>query len=129
MDEAIHGAYIGLLAQEIYNKQSDVTKKELSTFALNLLIKLYDNELNYTEDIYDSVGLTHDVKKFLRYNANKALQNIGFDPYFEYEEVNQIVINGLDTKTKSMDFFSLKGNSYQKANTESLRDEDFYFID
>ncbi|WP_281257743.1 class 1b ribonucleoside-diphosphate reductase subunit beta [Paenibacillus donghaensis] len=126
-DEAIHGVYIGLLAQEIYNKQSDVVKIELNDFSIELLKQLYNNELGYTEDLYDGLGLTHDVKKFLRYNANKALQNLGFDNYFDEEEVNQIVINGLDTKTKSMDFFSLKGNSYQKAVTEALKDEDFYF--
>lgn len=126
-DEAIHGVYVGLLAQEIYNKQSDGVKNELNDFSIKLLKQLYDNELGYTEDLYDGLGLTHDVKKFLRYNANKALQNLGFDNYFDDEDVNPIVINGLDTKTKSHDFFSMKGSSYQKANTEALKDEDFYF--
>jgi len=37
-----------------------------------LLFELYDNEVEYTQDLYDEVGLTEDVKKFLRYNANKA---------------------------------------------------------
>ena len=49
---------------------------------------LYENELEYTEDLYDQVGLSHDVKKFIRYNANKALMNLGFDPYFEEEDIN-----------------------------------------
>jgi ribonucleoside-diphosphate reductase beta chain len=126
-DESIHGVYIGLLAQEMYNKQSDAIKQELTKFSIELLKRLYDNELTYTEQLYDDLGLTHDVKKFLRYNANKALQNLGLETYFEDEEINPVVINGLDTKTKSMDFFSLKGNSYQKAVTEALKDEDFYF--
>ncbi|MEM4994781.1 class 1b ribonucleoside-diphosphate reductase subunit beta [Priestia sp. SB1] len=129
-DEAIHGVYIGLLAQEIFNKQTDEVKEELRKFAIDLLLELYDNELLYTEDIYDKVGLTHDVKKFIRYNANKALQNLGMDTYFpEDEEINPIVINGLSTKTKSHDFFSMKGNGYKKAKVVPLKDEDFYFDD
>ncbi|MGE4662949.1 ribonucleotide-diphosphate reductase subunit beta, partial [Bifidobacterium breve] len=70
-DEAIHGVYVGLLAQEIYNKQSEEEKHRLEMFALSLLEKLYKNEIEYTEDVYAEVGLAHDVKKFVRYNANK----------------------------------------------------------
>ncbi|MGD6828988.1 class 1b ribonucleoside-diphosphate reductase subunit beta [Bacillus pumilus] len=126
-DEAIHGVYVGLLAQEIYNKQTPEVQKELYDFSINLLNELYENEVEYTEDIYDQVNLSHDVKKFIRYNANKALMNLGFTPYFEEEEINPIVLNGLNTKTKSHDFFSMKGNGYKKATVEPLKDEDFIF--
>ncbi|MDE1455194.1 ribonucleotide-diphosphate reductase subunit beta, partial [Bacillus paralicheniformis] len=126
-DEAIHGVYVGLLAQEIYNRQSPDVQIELRDFAVEVLAELYENEIAYTEDLYDQVGLTHDVKKFVRYNGNKALMNLGFDPYFEDETVNPIVLNGLDTKTKSHDFFSQKGNGYKKATVEALQDDDFYF--
>lgn len=126
-DEAIHGVYVGLLAQEIYGKQETDVQLEMRDFAVELLTELYDNEVAYTEDLYDAVGLTHDVKRFLRYNANKALQNLGFDPYFEEERPNPIVMNGLNTKTKSHDFFSQKGNGYKKATVEAIKDSDFYF--
>ncbi|ODB76115.1 class 1b ribonucleoside-diphosphate reductase subunit beta [Bacillus velezensis] len=126
-DEAIHGVYVGLLAQEIYGKQDPDVQLEMRDFAVELLTELYDNEVAYTEDLYDAVGLTHDVKRFLRYNANKALQNLGFDPYFEEERPNPIVMNGLNTKTKSHDFFSQKGNGYKKATVEAIKDSDFYF--
>lgn len=126
-DEAIHGVYVGLLAQEIYNQQTPEMKEELYSFAIDLLKELYENELEYTEDLYDQVGLSHDVKKFIRYNANKALMNLGFEAYFEEEEINPIVLNGLNTKTKSHDFFSMKGNGYKKATVEPLKDDDFYF--
>ncbi|WP_161512443.1 class 1b ribonucleoside-diphosphate reductase subunit beta, partial [Bacillus velezensis] len=128
-DEAIHGVYTGLLAQEIYNRQAHSVQLELRDFAVDLLTELYDNEVAYAEDLYDAVGLTHDVKRFMRYNANKALQNLAFDPYFEDETPNPIVMNGLSTKTKSHDFFSQKGNGYKKATVESLKDSDFYFGD
>jgi ribonucleoside-diphosphate reductase beta chain len=126
-DEQIHGVYIGLLSQEIYNKQDEKTQKKLNEFVIDLLLELYDNELLYTEDVYHKVNLAHDVKKFIRYNANKALQNLGFESYFEEEDINPIVLNGLNTKTKSHDFFSMKGNGYKKANVEALKNEDFYF--
>ncbi|MED4883060.1 class 1b ribonucleoside-diphosphate reductase subunit beta [Bacillus smithii] len=126
-DEAIHGVYVGLLAQEIYKEQSLSTQKELNKYTMKLLFDLYENEMDYTEELYDQIGLTHDVKKFVRYNGNKALMNLGFEAYFEEEEINPIVLNGLNTKTKSHDFFSMKGNGYKKATVESLKDEDFYF--
>ncbi|AYJ76307.1 ribonucleotide-diphosphate reductase subunit beta [Bacillus phage BSP12] len=126
-DEAIHGSYIGLLAQEIYNRQPDTMKKALKQVSLDILKELYENEMEYTADVYDQVGLTSDVKKFVRYNANKALNNLGWEGTFEDEDVNPIVINGLSTKTKSFDFFSMKGNGYKKATVEPLQNDDFYF--
>lgn len=126
-DEAIHGVYIGLLAQEIFNKQSPKTQEELTIFTNDLLMVLYENEAEYTSHVYDSVGLSQDVKKFVRYNANKAMQNLALTPLFPDEEVNPIVMNGLNTKTKSHDFFSMKGTGYKMATVEAVRDEDFYF--
>jgi ribonucleoside-diphosphate reductase beta chain len=102
-------------------------KEELKVFTHSLLDTLYHNELEYTNDVYDQIQLSYDVKKFIRYNANKALQNLGFDSYFEEEEMNPIVINGLSTKSKSHDFFSMKGNSYKMAIVEPIRDDDFVF--
>lgn len=126
-DEAIHGTYVGLLAQEIYNKQTPEVQKDLHDFTIHLLNNLYANEISYTHELYDELGLAHDVKKFLRYNANKALNNLGFDAYFEAEDVNPVVINGLSTSSKSHDFFSMKGNSYKMAVVEPIQNEDFYF--
>jgi ribonucleoside-diphosphate reductase beta chain len=39
-------------------------------------MELYENEIRYTADLYDGLGLTEDVKKFLHYNAYKALMNL-----------------------------------------------------
>ena len=126
-DESIHGVYIGLLAQEVYNRQTPQVQEELSEWVYTTLETLYQNEALYTADIYDSVGLTHDVLNFVQYNANKALANIGFDALYEHGPVSTIVLNGLSTKTKSHDFFSMKGNGYKKATVEQLQDSDFYF--
>ncbi|WP_336638418.1 class 1b ribonucleoside-diphosphate reductase subunit beta [Lysinibacillus fusiformis] len=126
-DESIHGVYIGLLAQEVFNRQTAEMQDELRDWVYSTLETLYQNEALYTADIYDSVGLTHDVLNFVQYNANKALANIGFDTLYEHGPVNPIVLNGLSTKTKSHDFFSMKGNGYKKATVEQIQDSDFYF--
>lgn len=127
-DESVHGVFVGLLAQEEYNKLTNEQKAEADNFIVELLLKLYDNEMEYTENLYDPIGLTHEVKKFIRYNANKALMNIGREPYFESEEVNPVVLNGIRTDTSTHDFFSTKGKGYQKGIVEALKDEDFEFL-
>ena len=78
----------------------------------DLLYTLYENEEGYTESLYDGVGWTEEVKTFLRYNANKALMNLGQDPLFpdSADDVNPIVMNGISTGTSNHDFFSQVGN-------------------
>ncbi|MEE6452042.1 class 1b ribonucleoside-diphosphate reductase subunit beta [Gottfriedia acidiceleris] len=127
-DESIHGVFVGILAQQIYDQFTDEQKTRLYNETMELLVQLYEIELQYTEEIYSSIGLVDEVNKFIRYNANKALMNLGFDYYFDEEDINPIVLNGLKTDTKNHDFFSVKGNGYVKAVTvEKLTDEDFVF--
>ena len=124
-DESLHGKYIGLLAQEKYNAFSDEVKKELDEKMYEIFNKLMENEMNYTKLIYAESGMENEVINFLKYNANRALENLGFDNYYEVEPINPIVLNGLSTETKTHDFFSTKGNGYQKGIYEDLEDEDF----
>ena len=124
-DESLHGKYIGLLAQEKYNAFSDEVKKELNEKMYEIFNKLMENEMNYTKLIYAESGMENEVINFLKYNANRALENLGFDNYYEVETINPIVLNGLSTETKTHDFFSTKGNGYQKGIYEELEDEDF----
>lgn len=120
--------YIGTLAREIYDTFTEDLQKELHDWAIKVLELLYKQQTRLMESIYDEVGLTHDVKVFVRYNANKALMNIGFDSYFEEEEVNPIILNGLQTRTKEMDYFSMKGNGYQSMIAEPITEDDLSFI-
>ncbi|OAL10197.1 ribonucleotide-diphosphate reductase [Candidatus Mycoplasma haematobovis] len=129
-DEAIHGLYIGLLSIEIFKTFDEAKKAELGIKVKELLRVLMENELKYTELIYSSIGIVDDVKKFLEYNANKALQNLGFENEYSTtaKDINPIVFNGLKTTTKSHDFFSSKGNGYIKTTkVEEIKDEDFIF--
>jgi len=127
-DESIHGVYVGLIAQELYGKLTKEEQDEAIMERTELLHSLYDNELFYTQELYEQIGLVDEVNKFIRYNANKACMNLGFDAEFAEEQINPIVENGMKTDTKNHDFFSVKGNGYVKATkVEPLRDEDFIF--
>lgn len=125
-DESIHGVYIGLLAQEIYfTKLTEAERAEVDRETYSLLDDLMANEVLYTEDLYSRINLDAEVKQFLKYNANKALMNFGKPALYAGVEINPVVENGLSTETKTHDFFSAKGNGYQKGIVEPLRDEDF----
>ena len=76
-DEAIHGYYIGYKYQLALAEQSAERQEEMKSYTYDLLLELYENEVKYTADLYDEMGLTADVKKFLHYNGNKALMNLG----------------------------------------------------
>lgn len=124
-DESLHGKYIGLLAQELFNSFEEYKKSELKNKAYSIFEDLMENEISYTNTIYDGTNFTNEVINFLKYNANRALENLGFESYYEVSDINPIVLNGLSTETKSHDFFSTKGNGYQKGIYEELEDEDF----
>lgn len=124
-DESLHGKYIGLLAQEVYSSFDEEEKIVLKERMFKILSDLMENEIEYTNNIYKESGLEEEVINFLKYNANRALDNLGFEKFYEVKDVNPIVLNGLSTETKTHDFFSTKGNGYQKGIYEELEDEDF----
>lgn len=129
-DESIHGLYVGMLAQELYAQMDEDEQQDAYETLQGLLRYLHSNEEQYTEALYSAVGLTDEVKAFLRYNANKAMMNLGLEPLFPDEEINPIVLNGINTRTKQHDFFSKKGNGYiRTVNVETLTDDDFLFGD
>lgn len=126
-DESIHGVYIGLLAQELYTELTEEEQKEVDYETIKLLEELMENEFHYTEELYTALGLDHEVKNFLIYNANKAMMNLGKSPHYEDKKINPIVLNGLSTDSKTHDFFSTKGSGYIIAKHQPLTDEDFNF--
>ncbi|GGB00426.1 class 1b ribonucleoside-diphosphate reductase subunit beta [Macrococcus hajekii] len=128
LDESIHGVFTGLDAQSLRNELSDDDKLRADKEMYAMLDDLYRNEESYTRSLYDRVGLTEDVLNYVQYNGNKALANLGFEPYFEERGFNPIIENALNTSTKNHDFFSVKGDGYVLAlNVEALTDEDFIF--
>ena len=129
-DESLHGKYIGMLAKEKFDtfskKDQDNLKEKINT----IFWDLFNNEIDYVKTIYKDTNLENQVIDFMKFNANTAFQNLSLDIPFETitrDTINPIVLNGLSTETKTHDFFSTKGNGYQKGIYEELEDEDFIF--
>ena len=129
-DEAVHGYYIGYKYQRGLERVDDAKKQELKDYTYELLFELYENEVQYTHDLYDPVGLAEDVKKFLHYNANKALMNLGYEAMFpkEVTDVNPAILAALSPNSdENHDFFSGSGSSYVIGKAENTQDEDWDF--
>lgn len=130
-DEAVHGYYIGYkFQQQLASGTCDYSKQEMQEVATELLLELYFNEVEYTRDIYDPLGWSEDVQKFLKYNANKALQNLGFDPLFPVDECqfHSAVMTSLNPAgDENHDFFSGSGSSYVMGKVEETQDNDWQF--
>lgn len=126
-DESIHGVAVGFFAQNLFKEFSKEKQDELKVWGFEFLLDLYQNELEYTEDVYRTTGLSGEVNAYIRYNANKALMNVGFEPMFPEEEVNPIVMNGIRNEGSTYDFFSQKGSTYAKAKVAPITDETFNF--
>jgi len=129
-DEAVHGYYIGYKYQLALAEQSQERQEELKEYTYDLLMELYNNECKYSADLYDEIGLTEDVKKFLQYNGNKALMNLGYDALFPKEtaEVNPAILSALaPDANENHDFFSGSGSSYVIGKHESTTDDDWDF--
>lgn len=129
-DEAVHGYYIGYKFQKGFESLAPEAKDDLKGWVYDLLMELYENELDYTASIYDELGLTENVKSFLRYNANKALMNLGFEPLFptDLTQADPAIMSALDPNSnENHDFFSGSGSSYVIGAEEDTLDEDWSF--
>jgi ribonucleoside-diphosphate reductase beta chain len=128
-DEAVHGYYIGYKYQRALEKLPEERRQELKDFAFALIFDLYDIEQKYTAELYDGIGLTEDVKAFLHYNANKALQNLGYEALFPPAacEVNPAIMAALSPDSENHDFFSGSGSSYVIGKAVATEDDDWDF--
>ncbi|WAL40235.1 class 1b ribonucleoside-diphosphate reductase subunit beta [Brevibacterium sp. BRM-1] len=129
-DEAVHGYYIGYKYQRGLERVDEAKREELKDYTFNLMFELYENEVQYTHDLYDSVGLSEDVKKFLHYNANKALMNLGYEAMFPatVTDVNPAILAALSPNAdENHDFFSGSGSSYVIGKAVNTEDEDWDF--
>jgi len=129
-DEAVHGYYIGYKFQRGLEGVSEARRQELKDYTFELLFELYENECDYTHELYDGVGQAEDVKKFLHYNANKALMNLGYEAMFPQSvcDVNPAILAALSPGAdENHDFFSGSGSSYVIGKSEKSEDEDWDF--
>ncbi|MGF1802197.1 class 1b ribonucleoside-diphosphate reductase subunit beta [Vibrio gigantis] len=129
-DEAIHGYYIGYKFQLAFQELDENEQARVKDEAYSLMFSLYEIETQYTESLYDQVGLTEDVKHFLHYNANKALMNLGFEALFPDElcQVNPAIMAALSPNAdENHDFFSGSGSSYVIGKAVATEDDDWNF--
>lgn len=124
LDEALHGVYVALLAQEQFNLLNAAEQAYAKAWYTETLQTLYKNELAYTDVLYADVGLAGDVKRFIRFNFNVLADNLALERTFPDEEINPVVQNGIEARGTTHDFFSAKGSSYSKLATEALSDAD-----
>ena len=129
-DEGVHGYFIGYKYQQALKEESVEVQKEMEGFTHELATELYENEIIYTRNLYDPVGLTEDALHFIRYNMNKAMMNLGYEAPFGAKEtqVSAAILASLSPDSnENHDFFSGAGSSYVMAEVEELTDEDWSF--
>lgn len=128
-DESVHGFYIGYKYQKNLLNESQERRDELQEFTYELLMELYENEVKYTHSIYDPLerGISEDVLMFLRYNANKALMNLGYEALFPADQtaVSPALMTSLTLDSENHDFFSGSGSSYAIGESEATTDADW----
>lgn len=125
----VHGYYIGYKFQIAYNNSTPERQKELYDFTVNMVHDLMENEIKYTESLYDGLSLTEYVKPYLKYNANKALNNLGFENIYNHDESQppmQILASLNPAGEENTDFFS-GVPTYVMGDVESTTDDDWDF--
>ncbi len=129
-DESVHGTYLGYKFQLGFNELPDAQQKTFKAWMDTLLDDLLANEFAFSDALYAPIGLADAVKQFVRYNANKSLQNMGFPARFDHaaiEDIDPIVMNGISTETANHDFFSQVGAGYLMGTAESMQESDYDF--
>ncbi|MEJ5928093.1 class 1b ribonucleoside-diphosphate reductase subunit beta [Corynebacterium sp. H128] len=129
-DKAVHGYYSGYKFQRGLEQHAPQRRAELEEFTFGLLEELYELELKYSAELYEPLGLTAEVAVFVRYNANKALMNLGFRERFSAEETEvspEVLVALAPGADENHDFFSGSGSSYVIGQAETTSDSDWDF--
>ena len=128
-DKAVHGYYSGYEYQRGLEAHPD-RRDEMEGFTYVLLDELYQLELEYSGELYEPLGLLEDVSAFVRYNANKALMNLGYPARFTADETTvrpEILAALAPGSDENHDFFSGSGSSYVIGKAEHTSDDDWDF--
>ena len=129
-DKAVHGYYSGYKYQRALQTLTGPGREEMRDFTFALLEELYELELAYSGELYTPLGLMDDVAAFVRYNANKALMNLGYPARFDVRqtEVSPEILAALAPGAdENHDFFSGSGSSYVIGKAEHTIDDDWVF--
>ena len=124
-DEAVHGYAIGYWFQRDLAELPAQEQTAYWEWAIDFAVDLYANEEKYTRSLYDGTGLTDTILPYVRYNFNKALQNLGWDGIFEetLRDIDPVLASSL-SQEETGDFFS-GATTYVVGKTEDVSDDDF----
>ena len=128
-DKAVHGYYSGYKYQRGLEAHPD-RRDEMEGITYALLDEHYQLELEYSGELYEPLGLLEDVSAFVRYNANKALMNLGYPARFTADETTvrpEILAALAPGSAENHDFFSGSGSSYVIGTAEHTSDDDWDF--
>ncbi|MEV8106834.1 class 1b ribonucleoside-diphosphate reductase subunit beta [Streptomyces sp. NPDC088135] len=129
-DKAVHGYYSGYKYQRGLERLDAAGQEKMRAFTYDLLEELYQLELQYSGELYEPLGLMDDVADFVRYNADKALMNLGYPARFgaDETEVSPEILAALSPGAdENHDFFSGSGSSYVMGRAEDTADDDWDF--
>lgn len=127
-DEGVHGYYLGYKFQKTVETMDRYERDAVKEKVINLACRLFVNELPLIEEIYEPLGLSAQVQTFLRYNLNKAMQNLGLENIFpaELTRVEPRILSQLSVDSEEThDFFSGSGSSYVIGQAEETTDDDW----
>lgn len=127
-DEGVHGFYIGYKFQKGMDDLPEDLQAKVEETVQNLALRLYNIESRYAEQLYDDIGWTENVKVYLRYNMNKALQNLGMVQMFPDSQtrVEAAILASMTVDSdETHDFFSGSGSSYVIGDVEETTDDDW----
>lgn len=127
-DEGVHGYYLGYKFQRVMEGALPYERDAVQEKVTNLACRLFVNEIPLIEEIYEPLGLSAQVQTFLRYNLNKAMQNLGLENIFpaELTRVEPRILSQLSVDSEEThDFFSGSGSSYVIGQAEETTDDDW----
>ena len=125
-DEGIHGYYIGYKMQQALSRLDTGLQAELMNEFEELASSLLKTEEQITSDIYQPIGWHEDALQYIRYNFNKARNNLGLEAAFNSVDVSPAILAQMTLDTsETHDFFSGSGSSYVLGTVEETEDDDW----
>ena len=128
-DKAVHGYYSGYKYQRGLETRLPPSRAHARVH-LRTPRRALRARTAYSGELYEPLGLMDDVAVFVRYNANKALMNLGYPARFtpEETEVNPEILAALAPGAdENHDFFSGSGSSYIIGKAVDTSDDDWDF--
>lgn len=126
-DEGVHGYYIGYKYQGLRARLNEADRKALDALVFDLAKELLRNEEKYSDKLYQGTPYISKAKSYLRYNYNKAMDNLGYrDKHIDNATPESAILSQMAIDAnETHDFFSGSGSSYVVGKVEETNDDDW----